>query len=81
LIGPTRESIPTSVAGDMTTFLRDVREQVLAHVVADETEAACRRSDSLAKQRQLMGERAAHCAGRASQFEAGSPAPRIARIE
>lgn len=39
LIEPNRESIPISGVGDMTNFSRDVSEQALAHVVADETEA------------------------------------------
>ncbi len=48
-------------AGDMTTFPRDVCEQALAHAVVDETEAAYRRSDALAKRRLLMDEWAAYC--------------------
>lgn len=53
-------------AGDMTNFPRDVAEMALAHVVADETEAAYRRSDALAKRRRLMEEWAAYCAGGAA---------------
>lgn len=49
-------------AGDMTNFPREVCEQALAHVVSDETEAAYRRSDALAKRRRLMEEWAAYCA-------------------
>lgn len=49
-------------AGDMTNFPRDVAEMALAHVVSDETEAAYRRSDALAKRRRLMEEWAAYCA-------------------
>lgn len=48
-------------AGDMTNFPRELCEQALAHVIADETEAAYRRSDALAKRRRLMDEWAAHC--------------------
>jgi integrase len=48
-------------AGDMTNFPRDVCEQALAHTLADETEAAYRRSDALAKRRLLMDEWAAYC--------------------
>jgi hypothetical protein len=48
---------------DMTNFPRDVAEMALAHVVADETEAAYRRSDALAKRRRLMEEWAAYCVG------------------
>jgi integrase len=48
-------------AGDMTNFPREVCEQALAHVIADETEAAYRRSDALAKRRLLMNEWAGFC--------------------
>jgi integrase len=48
-------------AGDMTNFPRELCEQALAHVIADETEAAYRRSDALAKRRRLMDEWAAYC--------------------
>jgi integrase len=48
-------------AGDMTNFPRELCEQALAHVIADETEAAYRRSDGLAKRRLLMDEWAAYC--------------------
>jgi hypothetical protein len=41
-------------AGDMTSFPCAEREQALAHVIADETGAAYRRSDALAKRRLLM---------------------------
>ncbi|WP_157043865.1 hypothetical protein [Nitrobacter hamburgensis] len=50
-------------AGDMTNFSREVCEQALAHAVADETEAAYRRSDALVKRRRLMDEWATYCAG------------------
>jgi integrase len=48
-------------AGDMTNFPRELCEQALAHVIEDETEAAYRRSDALAKRRILMDEWAAFC--------------------
>lgn len=48
-------------AGDVTNFPREVCEQALAHVIADETEAAYRRSDALAKRRLLMHEWAVYC--------------------
>jgi len=48
-------------AGDMTNFPRDLCEQALAHAIEDETEAAYRRSDALAKRRLLMNEWAAYC--------------------
>lgn len=41
-------------AGDETNFPREVAEQALAHVVADATEAAYRRSDALERRRALM---------------------------
>lgn len=41
-------------AGDMTNYPRDVIEAALAHVVADETEAAYRRSTAVQKRRRLM---------------------------
>jgi hypothetical protein len=40
---------------------RDVCEQALPHTLADETEAAYRRSDALAKRRLLMDEWARYC--------------------
>jgi integrase len=48
-------------AGDMTNFPRELCEQALAHVIEDETEAAYRRSDALAKRQLLMDEWAAYC--------------------
>jgi hypothetical protein len=44
----------------MTNFPRELCEQALAHVIEDETEAAYRRSDALAKRRLLMDEWAAY---------------------
>jgi len=46
----------------MTNFPREVCERALAHVVENETEAAYRRSDALAKRRLSMDEWAAYCA-------------------
>lgn len=43
-------------AGDLTNYPRDVIESALAHVVADETEAAYRRSTAVQKRRRLMTE-------------------------
>lgn len=45
----------------MTNFPRDVCEQALGHAVVDETEAAYRRSDALAKRRLLMDAWAVYC--------------------
>jgi integrase len=52
-------------AGDMTNFPRELCEQALAHVIEDETEAAYRRSDALAKRRRLMDEWATFCMSQA----------------
>lgn len=41
-------------AGDETSFPRDLAEVALAHKVGDDTEAAYRRSDALARRRKLM---------------------------
>jgi integrase len=41
-------------AGDETSFSREVAEAALAHVVGDSVERAYRRSDALAKRRELM---------------------------
>jgi integrase len=41
-------------AGDETHFPREVAEAALAHSLGDKTEAAYRRSDALAKRRELM---------------------------
>jgi integrase len=48
-------------AGDCTAFPRDLIEQALAHVIADKTEAAYRRSDALERRRELMEAWAGHC--------------------
>ena len=49
-------------AGDMTHYPREVLEAALAHVVADETEAAYRRSTAVQKRRLLMGDWERYCA-------------------
>lgn len=41
-------------AGDETGFAREVAEAALSHVIGDKAEQAYRRSDALAKRRQLM---------------------------
>jgi hypothetical protein len=48
-------------AGDMTNFPREVCEAAIAHIIEDETEAAYRRSDALAKRRLLMDEWTTYC--------------------
>ena len=53
-------------AGDKTSFPREVAEAALAHAIGDETEAAYRRSDALAKRRKLMDAWAAYCGPKAS---------------
>jgi integrase len=52
-------------ARDMATFPRGVCEQALAHIIEDETEAAYRRSDALAKRKLLMREWATFCTSEA----------------
>jgi integrase len=52
-------------AGDMTNFPREVCEQALAHVIEDETEAAYRRSDAVAKRQRPMDEWATFCMSQA----------------
>jgi integrase len=51
-------------AGDQTSFPREIAEAALAHAIGDETEAAYRRSDALAKRRKLMDAWARFCASR-----------------
>ncbi|HLZ01427.1 MAG TPA: integrase arm-type DNA-binding domain-containing protein [Bradyrhizobium sp.] len=48
--------------GDCSHFPRDIAEMCLAHSVADETEAAYRRSTALAKRRELMEAWSQYCA-------------------
>jgi integrase len=47
--------------GDKTDFPREIAEIALAHTLEDETEAAYRRGNALAKRRKLMDEWAAYC--------------------
>ena len=61
-------------AGDKTSFPREVAEAALAHAIGDETEAAYRRSDALAKRRKLMDAWAAYC-----EPKAGSNVVRLSR--
>jgi integrase len=42
-------------AAEQTNFPREVAEAALAHVISNEVEAACRRSDLLEKRRTLLG--------------------------
>jgi integrase len=53
-------------AGDCTAFPRDLIEQALAHVIADKTEAAYRRSDALERRREVMEAWAGHCEPKAA---------------
>jgi integrase len=48
-------------AGNETQFTREVAEAALAHVVGDKAEQAYRRSDALAKRRELMEEWGRFC--------------------
>jgi integrase len=50
-------------AGDRTQFQRETIEAALAHVVGDKAEQAYRRSDALAKRRELMQAWSRYCLG------------------
>ncbi len=50
-------------AGNETTFPRELAEHALAHVIGDKAEQAYRRSDALARRRELMDAWARHCEG------------------
>jgi len=50
-------------AGNETHFPRDLAEHALAHVIGDKAEQAYRRSDALARRRELMDAWARHCEG------------------
>ena len=54
-------------AGNETSFPRELAEAALAHTVGDETERAYRRSDALARRRELMDAWARHCEGAAGE--------------
>jgi hypothetical protein len=53
-------------AGNETHFPRELAEHALAHVIGDKAEQAYRRSDALARRRELMDAWARHCEGGAS---------------
>jgi integrase len=48
-------------AGNETHFPRELAEHALAHVIGDKAEQAYRRSDALARRRELMDAWAQHC--------------------
>jgi integrase len=52
-------------AGNETNFPRELAEHALAHVIGDKAEQAYRRSDALARRRELMDAWARHCEGEA----------------
>ena len=52
-------------AGNETKFPRELAEHALAHVIGDKAEQAYRRSDALARRRELMDGRARYCEGEA----------------
>jgi integrase len=52
-------------AGNETHFPRELAEHALAHVIGDKAEQAYRRSDALARRRELMDAWAKHCEGAA----------------
>ena len=51
-------------AGNETHFPRELAEHALAHVIGDKAEQAYRRSDALARRRELMDAWARHCEAR-----------------
>jgi integrase len=53
-------------AGNETSFPRELAEHALAHVIGDKAEQAYRRSDALARRRELMDAWARHCEGGAA---------------
>jgi integrase len=53
-------------AGNETHFPRELAEHALAHVIGDKAEQAYRRSDALARRRDLMDAWANYCAGEAN---------------
>jgi integrase len=54
-------------AGNETTFPRELAEHALAHVIGDKAEQAYRRSDALARRRELMDAWAQHCEAAAGE--------------
>ena len=54
-------------AGNETHFPRELPEHALAHVIGDKAEQAYRRSDALARRRELMDAWARHCEGEAGE--------------
>ena len=54
-------------AGNETHFPRELAEHALAHVIGDKAEQAYRRSDALARRRELMDAWARHCEGAAGE--------------
>ncbi len=53
--------------GNETNFPRELAEHALAHVLGDQAEQAYRRSDALARRRELMDTWARHCEGLAGE--------------
>ena len=54
-------------AGNETHFPRELAEHALAHVIGDKAEQAYRRSDALARRRELMDAWARHCEAAAGE--------------
>ena len=54
-------------AGNEIHFPRELAEHALAHVIGDKAEQAYRRSDALARRRELMDAWARHCEGAAGE--------------
>ena len=68
---PTRRMVSEASfrdwAGNETHFPRELAEHALAHVIGDKAEQAYRRSDALARRRELMDAWARHCEGAAGE--------------
>ena len=54
-------------AGNEARYPRELAEHALAHVIGDKAEQAYRRSDALARRRELMDVWARHCEGGAGE--------------
>jgi integrase len=54
-------------AGNETNFARELAEHALAHVIGDKAEQAYRRSDALARRRELMDAWMQFCDGEAGE--------------
>ena len=67
-------------AGNETHFPRELAEHALAHVIGDKAEQAYRRSDGLARRRELMEAWARHCTGGVGRERLGVPTTAMTRF-